>query len=85
MIACAKCKFKCKSELVSQLQIPEYEDTLSIDNGLITKVQVRRKTRALAHKYQGYNSMKVYVFCVDLVLPFRGFFGSNTIDVLAIS
>ena len=39
MIACAKCKFKCKSELVSQLRIPEYEDTLSIDNGLNIKVQ----------------------------------------------
>ena len=39
MIACAKCKFKCKSELVSQLRRPEYEDTISIDNGSDIKVQ----------------------------------------------
>ena len=39
MIACAKCKFKCKSELVSQLRRPEYEDTISIDNGSNIKVQ----------------------------------------------
>ena len=39
MIACAKCKFKCKRELVSQLRRPEYEDTISKDNGSNIKVQ----------------------------------------------
>ena len=39
MIACAKCKFKCKRELVSQLRRPEYEDTISIDNCSDIKAQ----------------------------------------------
>ena len=54
MIACAKCKFKCKSELVSQLQIPEYEDTLSIDNGLNIKVQAEDS------KEKGFNYTDIW-------------------------